>query len=149
MIIIGTELSPRFPTNCVGRYGNRRLRRTAAGALRGSREVLPRSRSPRRPDTSWHGSQWTCTLVRTTTGGVERGVVDRRRGRDPHKTSTQAKDRSPGCTTDFAFNAGRSFSADLGPELGKPGSTAIVVAPAPDGAGAHPHHEPVAGGSPE
>jgi transposase len=47
------------------------------------------------------------------------------------------------------FAAGRSFPADLGAELGEPGSAATAVAPAPHGAGPHTHHEPVASGGPE
>src|SRR5437773_325825 len=39
--------------------------------------------------------------------------------------------------------------ADLGAELGEPGSAATAVAPAPHGAGPHAHHEPVASGGPE
>ena len=41
------------------------------------------------------------------------------------------------------------FSADLGAELGESGSAATAVAPAPDGAGAHADHEPVASGGAE
>src|SRR5215469_14672722 len=73
-------------------------------------------------------------------------IAHRGRDRDPQQTSTQAEDRSRGRTADFAFAAGRSFSTDLGAELGKPGSPATVMASAPDGAGAHADHEPAAGG---
>ena len=45
--------------------------------------------------------------------------------------------------------AGRSLSADLGAELGEPGSAATAVAPAPHGAGAHPDHEPTASRGPQ
>jgi hypothetical protein len=41
---------------------------------------------------------------------------------------------------------GRSFPADLGAELGKPGSAATAVASSSNGAGAHADHEPTAGG---
>ena len=43
-----------------------------------------------------------------------------------------------------AIDDGRSFSADLGTELGESRSTATAVAPAPDGAGAHADPEPTA-----
>src|SRR5690242_18374850 len=46
-----------------------------------------------------------------------------------------------------AFDPGRSLSADLDSELGESRSAATAVAPAPDGAGAHPVDEPVASGS--
>ncbi len=49
----------------------------------------------------------------------------------------QAEDGSPGCAADSAFAAGGSFPADLGAELGEPGSAATALAPAPHGAGAH------------
>src|SRR5207244_4836377 len=64
------------------------------------------------------------------------------RGRDPHQARPQAEDGSAGRATDPEFAAGRSFPADLGAELGEPGSAATAVAPAPHGAGPHPHHEP-------
>ena len=43
----------------------------------------------------------------------------------------------------------RSFSADLGAELGESGCAAVVVAPASHGADAHPDHEPVASRGPQ
>jgi hypothetical protein len=43
------------------------------------------------------------------------------------------------------LTGGGSFSTDLGSELGESRYAAAVVAPAPDGADAHPDHEPVAG----
>ena len=64
------------------------------------------------------------------------------------KRMPQAEDGSPGCTTDFAV-AGGSIPGDLGAELGKPGPAATVVAPAPHGAGAHPHHEPATSCGPQ
>src|ERR1700675_2511577 len=70
--------------------------------------------------------------------------MDWRRSRDPHEAGTQAEDGSPGRAADSAFAAGRPFSADLGAELGEPGSAATALAPAPHGAGAHPDHEPTA-----
>ena len=56
---------------------------------------------------------------------------------------------SAGRTADPALAARRSFPADLGAELGEPGSAATAVAPASHGAGAHTHHEPTAGGGPQ
>ena len=75
--------------------------------------------------------------------------MDRRCGGDSNQAGTQGEDGSGGCATPAALAVGGSFSADLGAELGKPRSTAIVVAPAPHGAGTHPDHEPVASGSPQ
>ena len=49
----------------------------------------------------------------------------------------------------LAADAGGSISADLGAELGEPGSAATAVAPASHGAGAHADHESVASGSAE
>ena len=66
--------------------------------------------------------------------------------RDPQQAGAQAEDGSPGCTADSAVIAGRALSASLGAEWGESGSAATAVAPAPDGAGTHADHEPVAGG---
>lgn len=65
------------------------------------------------------------------------------------KTGAQAEDGSRGCPAAAALAAGRSLSADLGSEWGEPGPAATAVAPAPDGAGAHPADEPVASSSSE
>src|ERR1039458_9117902 len=70
--------------------------------------------------------------------------MDWRRGRDPREASTQAEDGSPGCATNPALATRGSVPADLGAELGKPGSAATAVAPAPHGAGAHQDYEPTA-----
>src|SRR6202035_2157240 len=75
--------------------------------------------------------------------------VDRRRSRDPHEASAQAEDGSPGCATDPTFGAGESFPADLGAELGEPGSAATTVASSPHGAGANSDHESTASRSPQ
>ena len=60
------------------------------------------------------------------------------------KRVRKREDGSPGCTTDSATAGGRSFSADLGTELGESGLATTAVAPAPDGAGAHAVDESVA-----
>jgi hypothetical protein len=60
------------------------------------------------------------------------------------KRVRKQKTESPGCSADPALAAGGSFPADLGAELGEPGSAATAVAPSSYGAGAHPHHEPTA-----
>src|SRR5580692_713504 len=70
--------------------------------------------------------------------------MHRRRSRDPDEASTQAEDGSPGRATDPTIAAGKPVSADLGAELGKPGSAATALAPAPHGAGAHSNHESAA-----
>src|SRR2546421_1667757 len=49
----------------------------------------------------------------------------------------------------FSSCWGGSVSADLGSQLGEPGSAATFVAPASDGAGAHAHHEPITSGGSE
>ena len=54
------------------------------------------------------------------------------------------EDRSRGRSAYSAVAAGRSFSRDLGAELGEPRCAVVAVAPAPHGADAHPDHEPVA-----
>jgi hypothetical protein len=48
---------------------------------------------------------------------------------DAAEVSTQAEDRLPGRATDPTFDAGESLPADLGAELGEPGSAATAVAP--------------------
>src|ERR1017187_2697727 len=79
-------------------------------------------------------------------GGAALRVVDRGRGRDAYQAGSQAGDGSPGGAADSAIDNGRSLPADLGAELRKPRSAATAVAPPPDGAGAHPDHEPTASG---
>src|SRR5215472_6274944 len=76
--------------------------------------------------------------------GVEGGVMDWRRRRNPSEAGTQEEDGSRGRTAYSAVAGRRSFSADLGAELGESGCAAVAVAQAPHGADAHPHHEPVA-----
>ena len=58
----------------------------------------------------------------------------------------QAQDGPSGCPAHSATPAQGGFSQDLGTELGKPRLAATVVAPPPDGAGAHAHYEPTASG---
>src|SRR4029453_12029123 len=144
-----SRLSPGLPTNCVCGYGNGRLWRAAIATPGGSGEVLSQSRSPGNEGAGGDGSQWACTLVRATAGGAEHRVMDWRRGGDSHETSAQAEDGSRGCPAAAALDAGRLISADLGRERGESRSAATSVAPAPDGAGAHPVDEPVASGSSE
>src|SRR5450759_3217325 len=122
------------------------MRGAATAAPRGGGEVLPRSRGPGNEGACRDGSQWACALVWTAAGGAALRVVDRGRSRDPYQAGTQAEDGSPGCAADSAIDDGRSLSADLGAELGESRSAATVVASAPDGAGPHPDHEPVASG---
>ena len=64
--------------------------------------------------------------------------------RDRNKTMTALAGAEP-----IATAAGGSFPADLGAELGEPGSPATALASAPHGAGTYPHHEPVASRSAE
>jgi hypothetical protein len=58
------------------------------------------------------------------------------RSENPDQVSTQAEDGSARCAVDPALAVGGSVPADLGAELGEPGSAATVVAPASHGAGA-------------
>src|SRR5260370_4168066 len=148
MIIIGADYHPGFQQIAfvdteTGDCGEQRLQH------REEAEKLPRSRSPGNEGARGDGSQWACTLVRATAGGAEHRVMDWRRGGDSHETGAQAEDGWRGCPAAAALDAGRSLSADLGSELGESRSAATAVAPAPDGAGAHPVDEPVASGSSE
>ena len=70
--------------------------------------------------------------------------MDWRCSRDPHEASAQTEDGSARRAVDPALTDRESLSADLGAELGKPGSAATAVAPAPHGAGSHPDHESTA-----
>ena len=65
------------------------------------------------------------------------------------KRVRKQKTGSPGRATDLAFAAGESFPADLGAELGEPGSAATALASSPHGAGAHPDHESTASRGPQ
>src|SRR2546426_10061251 len=68
---------------------------------------------------------------------------------DPHETSAQTENRSPGRATITDPAAGRSLSEDLDTQPGKPKSATTVVASASAGADAHAGHEPVACDSPQ
>src|SRR5260370_37534735 len=96
MIIIGVDYRSRFPprvsANCFGGYRDRRVSGKTAGASRGGGEVLPRSGGCGAAGTSWNGSQWACTLVRTTAGRVAGRDVDWRRGRDPEQKNRETRD---------------------------------------------------------
>ena len=59
------------------------------------------------------------------------------------------KQKTDGQEAHSAIITRRSLSANLGAELGEPRFAATAVASAPDGAGAHADHEPIAGGGAE
>src|SRR2546430_17183790 len=63
---------------------------------------------------------------------------------DPHETSAQTENRSPGRATITDPAAGRSLSQDLDTQPGKPQSAATALASPSTGADAHAGHEPVA-----
>jgi len=138
MLIIGCDYHPGFQQiafveTATGDCGERRLEHREE-AEKFYRELAAR------------GMKVRVGMEASGHGGTQLRVVDRRRKRDPCEASTQAKDGSSGCATDSGFAAGRPLSADLGTELGESRSTATTVAPAPDGAGPHPDHEPTASG---
>src|SRR6266576_1517469 len=85
------RLPPELSANCVCGYGHRGITGTATGALRGSREVLPRSRGPANESTRGDGSQRASALVRATTGRTEHRVVDRGRHRDRQEAERKQK----------------------------------------------------------
>ena len=60
-------------------------------------------------------------------------------------SAAQTEDGSTRCAAHSEFVAEGRLSADLGAELGEPGSAATSVASAPHGASAHSHHESTAG----
>src|SRR2546426_5099054 len=68
---------------------------------------------------------------------------------DPHETSAQTENRSPGRATITDPAAGRSLSEDLDTQPGKPKSAATALASTSTGADAHAGHEPVACDSPQ
>src|SRR6266849_9299224 len=76
------RLPPELSANCVCRYGHRGITGTAAGAPRGSREVLPWSWGTGNESTGGDGSQRASALVGATAGRTEHRVVGRRRHRD-------------------------------------------------------------------
>src|SRR5213080_2705928 len=97
MIIIGVDFHPEFQQIAsvdteTGEFQEKRL------AHREDAETFYRALAPE--GACWNGSQWACTLVRTTAGRVAVRVVDWRRGRDPEQTSAQTEDRSTRCTAD-------------------------------------------------
>src|SRR5881394_2062204 len=85
------RLPPELSANCVCGYGHRGITGTATGALRGSREVLPRSRGPANESTRGDGSQRASALVRATTGRTEHRFVDRGRHRDRQEAERKQK----------------------------------------------------------
>ena len=142
MIIIGVDFRPEFQQIAWADTGTGELQelrlRHREEAERFYRELGARAVPVRiGMEASGHG-RWFERLL------GELQFVDRGCGRDPNQAGTQAEDGSARCPTDFKAIAGRSFSANLGTELGESRSTATAVASASAGADADPGHESVA-----
>src|SRR5438132_7329358 len=84
--------------------------------------------------------------MRLPSGLPTNGVCRYRNGRSERAAAGASR---AGCSAYSPVAGGGSVSADLGSQLGEPGSAATFVAPASDGAGAHAHHEPITSGGSE
>ena len=160
MIIIGCDYHPGFQQIAIvdteaGDYGEQRLEHSE-GAEKFYRDLAAQGKKVRVGMEASGHARWFERLMAELNfelwigdAAVIRTKRVRKQKTDRQEARTQAEDGSAGCAAYSAVADGESFSQDLGTEWGESGSAATAMASAPDGAGAHAHHEPAASGGSE